>query len=678
VTRDTWNRATKGIVIVSTIVAALAELAMAARLWGALLPMTIAATIAAGFAVRRARGWALKILLGLIYLAPACFVVLSGNDHFSYEIVWIAPLLCLLVVEPEARDWSIPSPWQLPLITWALVVSVSWPIIALREFDFSPWLMSVVNVPNTSIGVSPEEVLLWTAYIVLGHNVGLLWIDALFRWYGKLPVARFRIDIVAPLMAGVAVACLVGIYQGFVDLDFLSGHLWPYMRRAAGTLMDANSFGTIAALMGPAAVVLAIGRGGPWSAVRAGAAMALTFMGVWTSGSRTALAAILVGFAVIIYEGWHHGRTTARSGHSAGRLAPIAIGVAVIAALVAFAGSSTMTVFTRLHSLVPGLEENTTFASAAWALWQRNGYGSAAMRMIAEHPLQGVGAGIFHTLVLDYRWLVTNVPIPPDNAQNWYRHMVTEFGLLGSLPMFVWVVLFAKALISKPAAETDRFTVHVLRSTLLAIGLISLLSMSGQSMTIVLTFWTLVFWFLMASQPATVPPRSGQAGDPSTALRADWWWVAATIVVVLHAALTIAASRGDLLPRHRAARFGWDYSGGISDLESNRDGTPGRRWTSLKSMSTIPVRGKVLKFVGWIDHPDADAKPVHVEVWANGKSVFDGDLKRTDVIRVEIPARPGQTQMVLHTEISRTFRPSEFGGRDRRDLGLAVQDWQWQ
>lgn len=669
-TRDTWNRATKAIVIVSTIAAALAELVMAARLWDALLPVTIATTIAAGVAARRARGWALKVLLGLIYLAPACFVLLSGNDHFSYEIVWIAPLLCLLVIDPDARDWSIPSPWQLPLITWALVVSVSWPIIALREFDFSPWLINVVNLSNTSIGVSPEEVVLWTAYIVLGHNVGLLWIDALFRWYGQLPIARFRIDVVAPLVAGVAVACLVGIYQGFVDLNFMSGHLWPYMRRAAGTLMDANSFGTIAALMGPAAVVLAIGRGGPWSVVRAAAAMALTFLGVWTSGSRTALAAILVGFAAIIYEGWQHGRTTVRGGHSARRLAPIAIGVAVIAALVAFAGSSTMTVFTRLHSLVPGLEENTTFASAAWALWQRNGYGSAAMRMIAEDPLQGVGAGMFHALVLDYRWLVTNVPIPPDNAQNWYRHMLTEFGLLGSLPMFVWVVLFAKTLVSKPAAGTDRFTTHVLRSTLLAIGLISLLSMSGQSMTIVLTFWTLVFWFLMARDPGALRVRSAPPGD--------WWWVVATVLVVVHAALTIAAGRGDLLPRHRAARFGWDYSGGISDLESNPDGSPGRRWTGLKSMSTIPVRGKVLKFVGWIDHPDADAKPVHVEVWANGKSVFDGDLKRTDVIRVEIPARSGETQMVVHTEISRTFRPSEFGRRDRRDLGLAVQDWQWQ
>jgi O-Antigen ligase len=676
VTRDTWNRATKTIVIASTMAAALAEWVMAARLWDALWPATLVATIAAVAAARWARGTALRVVLVLIYLAPACFLLLSGNDHFSYEIVWIAPLLTILVVDPEARDWSLPDPWQLPLVTWALVVSVSWPLVALREFDFSPWLMTVVNVPNTGFGVSPEEVLMWTAYIVLGHNVGLLWIDALFRWYGRVPIARFRIEIMAPLVAGVGVACAVGIYQGFVDLDFLSGHLWPHMRRAAGTLMDANSFGTIAALMGPAAVVLAIGRGGPWSIVRAGFAMALTFMGVWTSGSRTALAAILVGFAVIVYEGWHQGRSNRN-------VAPIAIGVAIIAGIVGLAGSSTMTVFTRLHSFVPGLEENTTFGSAAWALWQRNGYGSAAMRMVAEHPLQGVGAGIFHTLVLDYRVLVTNVPIPPDNAQNWYRHMLTEFGILGSLPMFMWVALFAKALVSKPASGADRFTVHVLRSTLLAIGLISLLSMSGQSMTIVLTFWTLVFWFLITREPGTLRLRSGQAGsrepgDRRSEQSQNLWRAGAIGLVVVHGALTFAAARGDLLPRHRAARFGWDYSGGISDLEPNADGTPGRRWTGLKAMSTIPVRGKVLKFVGWIDHPDADAKPVHVEVWADGKSVFDGDLKRTDAIRVDIPAREGHAQMVLHMEISRTFRPSEFGRRDRRDLGLAVQDWQWQ
>ena len=213
-TRETWNRATKTIVIASTLAAALAEWVMAARLWDALWPATIIAAIVAAVAARRARGTALTVVLLLIYLAPAGFLLLNGNDHFSYEIVWIAPLLAILVADREARAWSLPSPWRLPLVAWALVVSVSWPIVALREFDFSPWLLNVVNVPNTGIGVSPEEVVMWTAYIVLGHNVGLLWIDALFRWYGRVPIARFRIEIVAPLVAGVGIASAVGHLPG--------------------------------------------------------------------------------------------------------------------------------------------------------------------------------------------------------------------------------------------------------------------------------------------------------------------------------------------------------------------------------------------------------------------------------------------------------------------------------
>ena len=37
----------------------------------------------------------------------------------------------------------------------------------------------------------------------------------------------------------------------------------------------------------------------------------------------------------------------------------------------------------------------------------------------------------------------------------------------------------------------------------------------------------------------------------------------------------------------------------------------GRRWTMKDSLAVIPVKGKVLKFVAWIDHPDSDVKPVH-------------------------------------------------------------------
>ena len=50
--------------------------------------------------------------------------------------------------------------------------------------------------------------------------------------------------------------------------------------------------------------------------------------------------------------------------------------------------------------------------------------------MVKDHPIEGVGVGMFHTLVHDFGTL-RGYDIPADNAQSWFRHMIAELGLLG-------------------------------------------------------------------------------------------------------------------------------------------------------------------------------------------------------------------------------------------------------
>ena len=93
----------------------------------------------------------------------------------------------------------------------------------------------------------------------------------------------------------------------------------------------------------------------------------------------------------------------------------------------------------------------------------------------------------------------------------------------------------------------------------------------------------------------------------------------------------------------------------------------------------IKVKGKSLKFVAWVDHPDVDVRPVHTRVWADSKLVYEGDLKRAPLM-IDIPATPGKTHMVIETSIDRTWRPSDAGtgSRDGRELGLSIRDWVWE
>lgn len=95
-------------------------------------------------------------------------------------------------------------------------------------------------------------------------------------------------------------------------------------------------------------------------------------------------------------------------------------------------------------------------------------------------------------------------------------------------------------------------------------------------------------------------------------------------------------------------------------------------------MAVIPVKGRVLKFVAWIDHPDGDEHPPHVTVRADSKLIYDGPIKRTQPLSIDIPAAPDKTHMVIETSIDRLYRPSDHGSRDRRELGLSVRDFVWQ
>ena len=77
--------------------------------------------------------------------------------------------------------------------------------------------------------------------------------------------------------------------------------------------------------------------------------------------------------------------------------------------------------------------------------------------MIGEHPLLGVGVGSFHLLTADYGALTGyEGHLVPDNAQNWFRHQLAEFGILGGLGWITWVAMFVVFVLRAPIADADR------------------------------------------------------------------------------------------------------------------------------------------------------------------------------------------------------------------------------
>ena len=634
----------------------------------------------AGFAVMlaagdRLRSIALPIVMAALYLTPALLLMTLGDRGLGYgnDALWILPLLGLTIGGRGALQWSLPGPWRFPLITWAAIVAIAWPIVFLRETDFALWILPLARVSNTSIGIPPAEVDLNVTYFAIGHLLGILWIDALCRWYRE-GATRFRREVLGGLLGAAAIAAVVAIYQGFVDLGFLNTGFWAYMIRASGTLADPNKLGAVAGFWTVGAIVFARRLSRPWPIVIGVAGIVLGVAAVWLSGSRTGLAAVMVSVLIAGVEALRWSKLDLR------KLAFATAVVLVIGILLALVlqKASTHTVFQRgTWTYIPFYGDKSIKESVNELLWERFGYGPAAIEMIKEHPIEGVGPGLFHALSHDFGTVAGHTIPQPDNAQAWWRHNLAELGVVGFIPLLLWCIVFGRQMFAADQSG-DRVSSGMLRGVLIAFFIASLFGMPSQSVAIAITFWAFVFWFVVESRSAS---------EPSALPLPGWMPAAAIALIAVHAGMTAVGAFGDLRPSHRAERWDWYYRYGYhtndrdgADLEPDPGGNPiGRRWTMKSSLAVIPVKGKVLKFVAWVDHPDSDVKPVHTRVWADSKLVYEGDLKREPLF-LDIPATPGKTHMRIETSIDRTWRPSDSGSgsRDTRDLGLSIRDWTWQ
>jgi hypothetical protein len=682
---------TRGIVIASTVVAALAEVYLATEYARPVFWIAIVGFFALAAIGQQVRRVAMPLLMAAMYVMPAIYLIFRDGEDFSLDIIWILPLLGICLSGPGVRQWSLPARWQWPLVTWAMLAAISWPIVFLREADFALWILPLERVSNTSIGVSPWLVDLNVVYFVIGHNVGILLLDAMCRWYVNAR-DRFRAEVLSPMLTAAAISAAVAFYQGFFDLSFLNHHFWTYMIRAAGTMGDPNKLGAVCAFWTIGSVIYARTLRQPWRMTLTAIGLAAGIGAVWLSGSRTGLAAVIVSVGVAAIEALRSWWSTrSQSPLNIGRAAAAVVAAAVLATalILVLQRANTHTIVARgTLFYLPFIGDHTIAQTANEWLWERFGYGPAAFQMVKEHPIDGVGVGMFHTLVMDFG-KVRGYSIPTDNAQNWFRHNLAEFGIVGIIPMLWWFVLLAMLMFSKshgdpstrsrsdnvgPTARSGQaLSAALLRGVLIGFGVASTFGMPAQSIAIVMTFWVFTFWLLMEKGPPLQTPVTMHW--PRAAI------IAATALLAVHIGATTVDAFGDLRPRNRAQRFNWYYRYGYvhpDDVEKDPGGYPvGRRWTMKQSLAVIPVKGKVLKFVAWIDHPDADQKPVHTKVWADGALVYEGDLRRTPII-LDIPATPGHTHMVLETSIDRLWRPREHGSSDVRELGLSIRDWVWE
>lgn len=641
-----WERATKLFVVIWACLAVATQVWLLRRAWPGLPVLAVLA-----FGGAAAVAWfdrrTVAFVLVFAYVFPALIWVAHGERHITFGILWMAGLFGAMLPDGIRTSWHIPARWRAPLVCWALVIAVGVPILILRELDFYPALFYVSRAPWHAVG--------WILHVALTLMLGILWFDWLFG-------ARdldFDAAVATPLAASVSVMAAVAAWQLFVDFSFLNLTIFGAMGRAPGTMFDANVCGVLAALWTGGFLLWGRGQGRarPWLA---GAGVILAWLAVWASGSRTALAsAILVALFTIAGLGVGLRRRQMRIRPR--YVAVLAAAVVALAILLRFADSNTEVVgpVTRLWRTLPGASLASWEGFAA-AMWNRDGYGLAADAMLREFPLFGVGVSFFHALV-SYMPPVAQMGLVPDNAQNWYRHQFTEFGLIGSLGWIAWVSGFAFFVLRRqPAAPPLAWTA---RGMLVAFAAVSLVGMPGQDISVVITFWTIAFWY------ATL------VGVPPTHALSRRAWALIAAIVLVYAAGTTYEAATRLRPLVRAQHFGIPYAYGIYAPEP--DGQGGEfRWAQRRGAIVVDAPQPWMEIDVGVNHLDVAEKPVDVKVWVDGRLILETTLTSAEFVRRHVPVGRREARARIETEVSRVVRPRDFGVDDDRELGLLVR-WQF-
>jgi hypothetical protein len=449
----------------------------------------------------------------------------------------------------------------------------------------------------------------------------------------------------------------LSVYQGSVDLRFLSTGFWADFGRASGALIDANASGALTALWVGIAVCLGIrARTGMTTLVLSLSAM-LLLIATWTSGSRTALLCALVGLLALV---------PLVTAQSRDRRKLILVGGVVVAMLagawISLAPSVSGPV-RRISEILPSVSL-ANVRHAAWQLWDRQGYGSAAMAMIADEPLQGVGVGFFHMLASDYLFAISNVSVPSDNAQNWFRHQFAELGLLGSVGWLWWTAVLIAALVSVRRIDGEvRTMASPVTFAIVGFGAASLLGMPSQNLFVALTVWTFVFWLLLSIDKDFSKSR--------TMLVRPWTVFGPFVLAVLFASVTAYAGWRDLRGPFIAKRLNYLYEYGVWE---SMDRPAGRTQTTAHAVSVMSAPTSLLKLTAWVEHPDADERPVRVEVWVDRERIMQGRFPRNVPLTRLVQVPGNNRRFVLETRVDRVFSSPATA---QPEVGLTVA-WEFE
>ena len=635
-----FERATRGLLTawVCGALVALCVFGVPGQAW-LRVAVPVAFALGAWLSRRTPRVVAVPALIMVAY--PALFLLCTGSYQPVNRVLWVATLVGVMLPESWARPWALPTRWRALLAGWALVAAVGATMVAVREIDGHLELLLRERLPGEVFNAVPSMAAAWSLHVGLLVVVGIFWLD----WLCRRPLPFLIRWVVLPMAVGAAAMALVACWQMFVDITALNPTVFAGLRRAVGTMLDGNEMGALAACwIGGSLALSRAGRGR--TATLAVAAAGLMWLAVWASGSRTALVAGIVVTTVSVCAFVDVRRMTWRA-----RAIVVLVGILAVGGFSVAMRSTAHVVgpMQRLRDTLPALNASSIRAFTR-EMVNRNEYGAISLRFIEERPWFGIGLGSFNDMVS-----LVDTRLSADNAQNWYRHQLTELGGVGASLPLLWALLFGVWVVRVRALP--RWAIP-LRGILVAVASVSMVGVPGQGLAMSMTVWLTCALCMHAAGMA----REDEPSRPTT-------WVAVW-ALALAFGIGTGVSATTLRPPVRMQRAGWDYAYGVWPAEREADGTT-FRWTRRTATVVVPVERPTLEVTLSVNFTDPAAYPVHVRARAQGRVVLEGRLtEETPSVTGRMVLPPALTSVLLEADVDRT---TQAPAPDGRQLGAMLQ-----
>ncbi|RPJ86457.1 MAG: O-antigen ligase family protein [Acidobacteria bacterium] len=534
-----------------------------------------------------------------------------------------------------------------------------YPLTGQPYFDY------VINLAGNRSSQVTFHVLTYSANI---FNACLILL-ALGRWVG-LVTAKCLAGL---LLASITVASVWAIAQASFDLKVLeAGGVWPSTGRLNGSFEDPNALAWTLIPLLPIAFAGLVST--PiWLRLLSLAASAAIFYQMYASASKTAFAcavltACLLGVSGVI-RAWRQGRHW------------LATSLLILAAMVPIAlftmvrTGPDILLFSRTRPLIEFFARQTpqtaNLESLAAVASYRDVWWPSAWRMVREHPLTGVGVGVF-------AYETVNDGAPFDSAGNGYLQLAAELGIWGILAglggtLLVLVVSARRwwAAVGREKRETASLSAGVT----VALVCCAAAQFFGSLLTFHQVFVTLVFVLALlfrlqveaGSDGTTASHGRSQVRRPSRVIPA--------VLVVAFAALNLLGHRPTDPLEFRFSLLGREQNliGGYPE-EKWVGGFP-FVWTNRVGYGRIRFEGgeRVLRIHA--AHPDIANRPVRVRFVAEGKLLAGVELRdsnwRDVPLRYRGPTDPKGLR--VRVDVDRTWRPCDWGvSIDPRNLGIAI------